>query len=711
MASVSTTGPHGQTNPIHNDLGREDQTLLLFAHLMEGGKEDEETVESLGKLTKLLNDDAEATKKGEKSITTVIDSDCVDTILCYLDMRQFDIVRGHAALCTSAYLKAAGDDGSKKLSAFFLDRVQRGTYDDYIVAFCVAATIFPIVPDLTSELFLSEGFLPSLGPLMRRKWKSRKVETACLEMLNAACMHSHCREAVQKYCIDWLEEIVDQDTEQVIESMYTTNPDIAVQEGSVSMRRHSIHVQNLAAVVLTKLRAVQPDQAPANLSDPSQPRIQPATTSVEDLSKKFTLMLIKDPEHSSQASVEGLAYASIRSKVKEELAGDPEFLKSLVKTLDSAPPRSPLMYGALSIFVNLTQYRPALTEEQKRISQLKAYADAAGKLQPDPLNDNEHVSARCKRVFEAGVTPVLVTISKTSSVASLTLIISILNSLSMTPSMRGPLAQQGAVRLLIGAWTNLPENDPKNMTVRRTAAQALARILISTNPMLVFGGSRATPMSTAIRPLVHILLPDQTADTRDLLPTFESLMALTNLAAVDDDTRRTIVRVAWKDIEELLLYNNPRITTAAVELVCNIVQSPEEAESLFADTSKPQAQTRLKILVALADAEDAATRSAAGGALAALTGYESVVKAIAERERGPEIILGLCEDDNEDLRHRGVFVLLNMVACEGQTGKLAREKFMSKRAVEIMREVVTRSKRREIVELAVQCLKLLLGKE
>ena len=188
-------------------------------------------------------------------------------------------------------------------------------------------------------------------------------------------------------------------------------------------------------------------------------------------------------------------------------------------------------------------------------------------------------------------------------------------------------------------------------------------------------------------------------------------MALTNLAAVDDDTRRTIVRVAWKDIEELLLYNNPRITTAAVELVCNIVQSPEEAESLFADTSKPQAQTRLKILVALADAEDAATRSAAGGALAALTGYESVVKAIAERERGPEIILGLCEDDNEDLRHRGVFVLLNMISTEGQTGKLAREKFMSKRGVEIMREVVTRTKRREIVELAVQCLKLLLGKE
>jgi len=226
---------------------------------MEGGQEDEETVADLGRLTKLLSDDADAVAKGEPSITAVIDGDCVDTIVCYLDMRQPDVVRANAALCTSAYLKAAGDDGSTKLSHFFLDRIRRGTYDDFIVAFCVAATIFPIVPDLTSELFLTEGFLPSLGPLMRRKWKSRKVETACLEMLNAACMHAHCREAVQKYCVEWLEEIVDQDPDEVVRAMRAADPDVNLQEGSISMRRHSEHVQNLAAVVLAKLRvSMQP---------------------------------------------------------------------------------------------------------------------------------------------------------------------------------------------------------------------------------------------------------------------------------------------------------------------------------------------------------------------------------------------------------------------------------------------------------------------
>lgn len=233
----------------------QDQTLLVFARLMEGGQEDDETCRDLDLLTKMLNDDAafQQANKDHKTICALIDSDCVDTILCYLDMRQPEIVRGHAVLTTSAYMRAAGDDGSQKLRAFFLDRVQRRTYDDYIVAFCVAAATFPIVPDLTTEMFLNEGFLSSLGPLMRREWKSRKVETAVLEMLNAACMDGRCREAIQKYCVEWLEEVVEQYATDMGRRL-SEEPNLQGEEGSVSMRQHSEQVQYLAAVILAKLR-------------------------------------------------------------------------------------------------------------------------------------------------------------------------------------------------------------------------------------------------------------------------------------------------------------------------------------------------------------------------------------------------------------------------------------------------------------------------
>lgn len=237
-------------------LSSKEQTQLILAQLMEGGQEDDETCKALDKLTKLLNDESMAAEKGQPhdTVSDVIDSECVDTILSYLDMRQSDAVRGHGVLTTSAYLKAAGDKGSGSLKTFFFDRIKRGTYDDYIVAFCVAASVFPIAPQITTDIFLTEGFVPSLGPLMRRTWKSKKVETACLEMLNAASMNSLCREAIQKYCTDWLEEVVDQDPNDLPKSIHSVEPGVQVTTGSIAMRRHSEAVQNLAAVILAKMR-------------------------------------------------------------------------------------------------------------------------------------------------------------------------------------------------------------------------------------------------------------------------------------------------------------------------------------------------------------------------------------------------------------------------------------------------------------------------
>ncbi|KAI1506663.1 myosin-binding striated muscle assembly central-domain-containing protein [Biscogniauxia marginata] len=680
-----------------------DQAQLLLARLMEGGQEDDETSQFLDRLTKLLNDDTKTPNK-EKSICNVIDDVCLDTILGYLDMRQADSVRGHAVLTASAYLKASGDNGASSLKQFFFDRVKRGTYDDYIVAFCVAAAIFPIAPDMTAEMFLSEGFLPSLDPLMRRKWKSRKVETACLEMLNAASMNSQCREAIQKYCTDWLEEVVDQDPAELSRAIHAADPDVKVTEGSIAIRRHSQTVQNLAAVILAKLRAVPSSR---QTTEGTENRIQPAVTSIEDLSKKFAKMLVTDPENGKRHSVEGLAYATIQPTVKEEVAHNKELLTNLVKILNDAPAKSPLTYGALSIFMNITRYQPSQSEEEKKMHQLKAYANAGGKLPPpNPLNDDDHVSVRCKRVFDAGIVPVLVTHSRHGSVASLSIIISIIFALSVTTSLRGQLAQQGAVNLLIAACTALPDTE---MQAKRTAAQALARILISTNPVLVFGGTRARPQNSAIRPLASILAPDPTAETRDLLPTFEALMALTNLASTDEDTRATIIRVAWPEIEEQLLSSNARVSKAAVELVCNLMQCVEGIALYAADT--PQAANRLHILLALADAEDEGTRSAAGGGLASLTAYEAVVKGIVKRKRGVEVVLGMCAEESEDLRHRGVFIIYNMVSCEGEAGKMAREEIREKNGLEILKESAKKSRRAEVVEVTVQALKVLLDQE
>jgi hypothetical protein len=238
------------------NVSLEDRTLFLLAGLMEGGQEDEDTCTQLDALTKLLNDDSsDETRSTEphKPLYELIDTDSVETILGYLDMRQEAVVRGHTTLTTSAYLKAAGNTGVESLSEFFYNRVGKGTYDDLIVAFSVAASLFPIVPDVIATLFLSEGFVASLGPLMKRKWKSKKVEKASLEMLNAACMNASCREVVKKYCTEWLDEIVN-DVPPFHADVSSPDRQEVIEDGSVQQRIHSEQVRNLAAVVLTKLQ-------------------------------------------------------------------------------------------------------------------------------------------------------------------------------------------------------------------------------------------------------------------------------------------------------------------------------------------------------------------------------------------------------------------------------------------------------------------------
>ena len=248
--------PPTSSDVVQQNGSLEDQTLLLLARLMEDGQDDEDACKDLNALTKLLTDDSSEQKRSpepHKPLHELFDVDCVESILGYLDMRQSEMVRGHATLTTSAYLKASDPKGVEYLTEFFHSRVGKGTYDDFIVAFSVATAIFPVVPDVIASLFLSEGFVVSLGPLMRRKWKSKKVEQAALEMLNVACMNTPCREAIQKYCTEWLEEIVnDAPTSHV--DVSSPERQSVVEDGSIQQRIHSENVRNLAAVVLAKIQ-------------------------------------------------------------------------------------------------------------------------------------------------------------------------------------------------------------------------------------------------------------------------------------------------------------------------------------------------------------------------------------------------------------------------------------------------------------------------
>ncbi|KAI9836471.1 MAG: hypothetical protein M1819_001503 [Sarea resinae] len=657
------------------DRMEHDVFQLLLAKLMEAGQD--HPGRALRGIARLLAADAEKLKY-------LIDEDTLDPILTSLDNRRSQEVRSQATLATAKYLEVSGDAGHALLTKFVTSRIAKHTNDQLITALSVAAAVFPIVPSMASSLFLTEGFVPSLESTVNKKLKSSKAEHAALELLSAACIDRACREAISKYCSEWLEDILEDGNDP--------SP-------------------GMAALILAKIRSPSGEN-----STGKDQRVQEEAKSVNALVDMFQKMMVKESVNDKQSSIEGLAFTSLQPTVKERLAKDKPFLKSLISTLEHTPPNSSIIFGGLNIFVNITSYLPNLSEEQKRLSQLKAYANTSKvNLEPDPLNKDPAVTVRCKAVLDAGLVPLLLTISRKVSPTALSLILTILLSLSRDSKNRGPLAQQGAVKLILQAYSAIPDTTASatDIVSRRTAAHTLARILISVNPSHIFGSS-ALPITSAIRPLVF-LLPSSDDDgifddngPRDLLPTFESLLALTNLASTDDPTRHLILQLSFKPVtESLLLHSNPLLQRAAVELICNLM-ALAETTAKFADGS-PAANNRLHILLALADAEDEATRRAAGGALAMLTEWDEAVKAVVARDRGVKILLGLCEEhDDESLVHRGVVCVQNIVCALGEAGRQGTEKVKQEGGVEVLKAVLMREKNPGVLEAAVEALKRLI---
>lgn len=418
-------------------------------------------------------------------------------------------------------------------------------------------------------------------------------------------------------------------------------------------------------------------------------------------------MVLHGENHGDQA-IEGLAYASLQPKVKESIVKNNSLVTRLVTTLRTRPSA---VFSSLTVFSNLVTYRIKQSEEQKKMAQLKAYANQTKPAPDDPLDNDGFVTSRCKTLLDQDIVPAILSACRqTASPTIVALVVGILLALAKEQKHRVKMTQQGAVRLLLQIRDRMSKSD--NMTsdtslIERTAAHALARLLISVNPAHVF--SSGVPVSSAVGALIPLLSLDHDSEQRDLLPTFEALLALTNLASMDDNTARDLqIRTAWDKIEELLFASKILVQRAAVELVCNLMTSPN-CVALFADGSN-DARRRITILLALGDVEDHATRRAAGGALAMLTEWDAAVTAVmaARDGKGVEILIEMCGDENDEIKHRGFACLNNVVNAPEQVGAEGINKVKTARGGEVIKESLKGTRNPEVLRLGVEVLKRLI---
>ena len=654
--------------PLEKDLwsssddqatAQRDLFLLSIAKMIDAGAEHlERVLKCIARLLSFVPD----------VIEPLVDADAMDAILSSLDLRVEASTRSQAMLATSKIMEATKEKGEELFSHFITTRAGRQTNDDLIVAFSAAAAVFPVIPAVAARLFLIDGFVQQLVPNLDRNWddgvsgkrKSHTLETAALELLSAACVDKSCREAINRYCAHWLENLTEE--------------------------RQGSH-KALAALVLAKINA---------------------ESSVEVTGKLEQLVLSGDAE--IYEAIEGLAYTTLQPKMKENVAGNKSLLTKMVSSLKGRPAGA---FGCLTVLSNLTMYKPSMTAEQKKMSQLKAYANSQKPTPDDPLDDDKHVTARCSKVLDAETVPAIVAVCKqTTSPTNVTLVVSILLSLAREQKHRAKMTQQGAVRLLMQIRDRLAKSDkpsPEASQIERNAAHALARLLISVNPEHVFSSS--LPASSAVSALVTLLSIDRDSEQRTLLPTFESLLALTNLASMQDDSVRELqLRLLWTELEDnLLLSPNNLVQRASVELICNLMASPQCVAKFVGDGSKRES-TRMQILLALADVEDMPTRRAAGGALAMLTEWDAAVTSILAQpeKKGIKSLLTMCGDESEEVKHRGFACLANVLNAPSGTGEKGLQMVKEMDGVQSLQEALKSTKSRDVMAVGVEVLKKLM---
>ncbi|KAJ0173002.1 hypothetical protein K1T71_011178 [Dendrolimus kikuchii] len=369
-----------------------------------------------------------------------------------------------------------------------------------------------------------------------------------------------------------------------------------------------------------------------------RPFAEGSTKKLAEACKKFLVNPAKDNDVRKWAA-EGLSYLTLDADVKEKLVEDRPAIQALIelaKTGDQS-----CLYGVVTTLVNLCN----AYEKQEVMPEMLELAKFAKHHIPEQheLDDPDFVNKRITVLAKAGVTSGLVALSQTESHNSRELIARVFNAICGLQELRGIVVQQGGTKVLIPMSLEGTPNGKKQ------AAQALARIGITINPEVAFPGQRNLEV---VRPLVSLLHPDCTA-----LENFEALMALCNLAGMNETTRNRILKEGGlSKIEHYLYEDHELLLRAATQCICNLVQSEEVIKSYEGNNDKT------KFLYLLCQEEDVDTVLAAAGALCLLTSVSKVCcRKLLDCQPWLETLRCLLANPNTEIQYRGTYMLHNII--------------------------------------------------
>ncbi|KAI8968601.1 armadillo-type protein [Mycotypha africana] len=554
----------------------------------------------------------------------------------------------------------------EKCAACFAQCIDQGKNESKLLAYRTLNAIFQASMTVGAAILCQEGTVEEMMDVV--EFEIEPVQLAIAELLCIASSDKSCRKQILAYATNWLAKMA-------------------------SQTKTDTQLKAAASTALAKLKAQndlsESDDIPTVVNRTVDPTNTGAHDQLEDAMRKMnltddklidalceTIVSNSSDVTSILNSVEGLAYSSLKPNVKEKLGSNEDFLKCLSALAVSAANdnlaiNNPLLFGIGTIFANLTMYKPVLDEQQKQMKKLRDLANAKQKqaaagvksvytedaaIANDPTDDDEAVEERIKRSVKNGVAVALMVLAKSQSVNLRAIAAQTYLNLVTPQSTRGQLLQQGIVKSLL-----LLTRDTTIDDIGIIASQALAKLAITTDPRIAFQGGALLDL---VRPFLNLC-----KDSKSQLRQFEGLMALTNLASVDDRVRLSIDKAGGMAIfENLQLSDHNMVQRAATEMVCNMTF----CEPVFDRYSDPRkSQNKIRLLMILSDHEDPATRRAASGALAILANSKGTCEMILKVDKAYERILRWLDvEETADVQHRGIEVIRCLIEYEG--GKVVK---------------------------------------
>lgn len=364
-----------------------------------------------------------------------------------------------------------------------------------------------------------------------------------------------------------------------------------------------------------------------------------STRKLAEACRKFLVNPAKENDVRKWAA-EGLSYLTLDADVKEKLVEHKAALQALIELAKSGD--QSCLYGVVTTLVNLCN----AYEKQELMPEMIELAKFAKHHVPETheLDDPDFINKRITVLAKAGVTTGLVALAKTESHNSKELIARVFNAICGLPELRGIVVQQGGAKVLIPMSLEGTPNGKKQ------ASQALARIGITINPEVAFPGQRNLEV---VRPLVALLHPECTA-----LENFEALMALCNLAGMNESTRNRILKEGGlAKIEHYLFEDHEMLLRAATQCICNLLQSEDVRKTYEGNNDKT------KFLYILCQEEDTDTVMASAGALCILTSEsKACCRKLLDVQAWPEILRCLLANPNKEIQFRGTYLLNNIIS-------------------------------------------------